>query len=116
MLLEIIVAEYTFRVFHFIYPIFVGIIYLIFTLIYYFAGGVDSQGNNSIYSILNWGEKPLSTGLVVLGVAILLVFVHLIAVIIQLARKRIGKKYFDSDTLEINTVSGNGNIASLAVA
>lgn len=116
MLLEIIVAEYTFRVFHFIYPIFVGIIYLIFTLIYYFAGGVTSTGNSNIYPILNWGEKPLSTGLVVLGVAILLVFVHLIAVIIQLLRKRIGKKYFDSDTLQISTISGNGNIPMVAVA
>jgi hypothetical protein len=93
MFLEILVAEYTFRVFHFIYTIFVGLIYLLFTLIYYFAGGVDSKGNSNIYTIIDWGEKPLSTGLVVLGIAILLVLLHLIAVVIQLLRRRICKKF-----------------------
>lgn len=107
MLLEIIAAEYTFRVFHFIHPILVGLIYLIFTLIYYFAGGVDSKGRNNIYSIINWGEKPLSTGLVVLGVAILLIFLHLISLVVQLLRKRISKKYFDRETVQITNVNGN---------
>lgn len=107
MFLEIVVAEYTFRVFHFIYPIFVGLIYLLFTLIYYFAGGVDSKGNSNIYTIINWGDKPLSTGLVVLGVAILLIFLHMIALIIQLLRRRICKKFCDSGTLEINRTNGN---------
>lgn len=79
--------------------------YLIFTLIYYFAGGVDSMGNSNIYSILDWGEEPLSTGLVVLGVAILMILLHLISLIIQKLRKKICKKYFASETLEITITS-----------
>lgn len=106
MFLEILVAEYTFKVFHFIHPILVGIVYLIFSLIYYFAGGVDAKGNKYIYSITNWGEEPLSSGLIVLGVTILVAFLHLISLIIQLLRKRICKKYFDSDTLNISSANG----------
>jgi len=102
MLLEIIVARYTYRAFHFVYPILVGLIYLIFTLIYYYAGGVDSKGNNYIYSILNWGEKPLSAAIVVLGVMFLLIFLHIIALIIQKGRKRIFNRCCARATLEIN--------------
>lgn len=107
MFLEILVAEYTFRVFHFIHPIFVGLIYLLFSLIYYYAGGVDQNGKGNIYSILDWGEKPLSTGLIALGVAILMIFLHLISLIIQIVRKRVCKRFFASETLQISSTNGN---------
>lgn len=102
MLLEITIAKYTFRAFHFLYPIIVGLIYLFFTLIYYFAGGVDAGGRNYIYNIIKWGENPLSASLVVFGVAILIVFIHLVAFVIQKCRRRIYNRCCSRGTLEIN--------------
>jgi hypothetical protein len=102
MLLEITVARYTFRAFHFIHTIVVGLIYLAFTLIYYFAGGLTSTGKDYIYNIIKWGDEPLSASLVVVGVMFLVVFLHLFALIIQKVRKRIFNRCCSRATLEIN--------------
>ncbi|XP_020716422.1 protein rolling stone-like isoform X2 [Ceratitis capitata] len=73
MILDQMVVAFPTRIKHFIYPAFVVIIYIIFSIIYFLTGGENVIGKPYIYRILNWGEQPLSSSFVSLG-GLLLVF------------------------------------------
>ncbi|TMW52342.1 hypothetical protein DOY81_002599 [Sarcophaga bullata] len=78
MLLDHMLVAFPTRILHFIYPLTLGILYGIFSLIYYLAGGDDVNGNRYIYEILDW-SKPGWTTLVLFGCLILvLVFCFLL--------------------------------------
>lgn len=72
---------------HVIYTLAIGLIYSIFTLIYYFAGGTNAAGDPYIYDILNW-ENSLRAILIVIGVCILGVLMHSFACTLQICRVR----------------------------
>ena len=61
------------RIFHFIYPVFCGGIYVTFTGVYYAANGTNVEGDPYIYNILDYGDSPGSATGWVLGA--ILVFV-----------------------------------------
>jgi hypothetical protein len=90
--------------FHLIYTLGIGLLYLIFTVIYYFAGGTDALGNDFIYSILNW-NNPGSTSAVVGGVVVLAILLHCVACLIQLGRVKFHKFTTRSKrrSFEVNT-------------
>lgn len=48
------------RVHHIYQPIVFGLIYVIFSYMYYSFGGTDPKGRHFIYPFLNW-EKPLAS-------------------------------------------------------
>ncbi|XP_023032223.1 protein rolling stone [Drosophila willistoni] len=50
------------RILHFIYPFFFGLIYGIFTIIYYLLGGLDVRDRTYIYSMLNHAIPHQSLG------------------------------------------------------
>ncbi|XP_012160379.1 protein rolling stone-like [Ceratitis capitata] len=54
MTIDFMLVAFPARILHFIYPIGLGVIYVIFSIVYYFAGGVDILGNPYIYTILDW--------------------------------------------------------------
>jgi phosphotransferase system glucose/maltose/N-acetylglucosamine-specific IIC component len=91
MMIELLVASHPMYIFHFIYAIASGMVYLIFSIIYYAAGGVDAVGNNFIYHVLKW-EKPGSASSVAIGIVVLAIFLHIITCIIQKLRYRLYKK------------------------
>jgi hypothetical protein len=101
MLVELFVVLHPMYFLHVFYSLSVGLIYLIFTVIYYAAGGTDKYGNNYIYKILNW-ENPGATMIIVVGVIVLAVLLHCTACIIQIVRVRIHK--FASKNQQIYTL------------
>lgn len=101
MLIELMIARHPMHIFHFVYSIGVGLIYLAFSIIYYFAGGVDNLGQNFIYDVLYWGE-PGKASVVAAGVTVLSFFLHVFTCIVQKLRYRIHKKIFKKTSLEIN--------------
>lgn len=90
MLVELLVVLHPMYFFHVIHSLVVGLIYLIFSLIYYGAGGTDNYGNNYIYKILDW-NKPGSTMIIVILVVILAVILHAVACIIHILRYKLHK-------------------------
>ena len=64
--IDLFVSGYPLRFYHFIYPSLFGTIYFLFTLIYYFAGGTDSDGESSIYSLLDYEENPSTAALLII--------------------------------------------------
>lgn len=71
MIFDCFMVAFPTRIMHFVYPFVAGIIYGIFSVIYFFAGGVDPWGNRFIYFILDW-EKP---GMAIITVCVCVVLV-----------------------------------------
>lgn len=59
LIIDLLIIQHPCRISHFIYPMLCGSIYELFTIIYTFLGGIDKNGGNYVYPILNWKEKPL---------------------------------------------------------
>ena len=68
---ELFVTAIPVRILHVIYPITFTAIWIIFSVIYYGAGGTDIYGNRYIYKVLNYETDPAAAA----GLAILVVFV-----------------------------------------
>ncbi|XP_039952643.1 protein rolling stone isoform X1 [Bactrocera tryoni] len=56
MIMDHMLVAFPVRLLHSVYPLCLGLIYGIFTVIYYWAGGVDPFGNRFIYEILDWSN------------------------------------------------------------
>jgi hypothetical protein len=77
------------------------LIYLVFSIIYFYSGGEDAMGRDYIYNVLDW-NKAVSAASVAVGVVVLAIFLHVIACLIQTFRYRIHKKYFQKFSITIN--------------
>lgn len=61
--IDVLLSSTPFRVFHLVYPVLYSLIYSLFTVIYWAAGGTNEEGQSYIYAIMNY-EK--NAGLAVL--------------------------------------------------
>lgn len=104
MLIELLVVRHPVYIFQFVYSIGFGIIYIIFTIIYYFTGGLDPQGKHYIYNVLNWSE-PGKAALVTFGIAVLLIVLHIVTCIIQKLRHRIHKRVFRKTAMKVTDLN-----------
>lgn len=49
------------RIYHLIYPFFFAVLYTVFTVIYYYAGGVSKNGKRYVYKgVLDWADPNTS--------------------------------------------------------
>lgn len=64
---------------------------MLFSVTYYFAGGLDPWGNKFIYPVIDW-SKPDQTMVVITLTAIFLALMHLITVAMAAARDSITKQ------------------------
>lgn len=83
---------------HVIHTVGLALIYGIFNLAYVFAGGTDFLGNSYIYPILKWTESPGKSALISLGVAVLMLLLHVTVCFAQKLRHRLHKKIFSAPT------------------
>ncbi|PZC75543.1 hypothetical protein B5X24_HaOG205970 [Helicoverpa armigera] len=100
-------ARHPHRLMHFYIPVLFGIIYMIFSIIYYFAGGLSPFGTNWIYPMLDW-SKPGETVLMVVGTAILIIVIHLIVTAMTVGRDALTKKYRDTTVIPISNGQSTG--------
>ena len=68
VLLDLCVTARPVRLGHVLYPIWEGLSYATFSLVYWALGGTGAGGTSWIYPMLNWGE-PRTAALTVLGCA-----------------------------------------------
>ncbi|KXJ25437.1 protein rolling stone [Exaiptasia diaphana] len=54
VIIDVMVCNVPFRIFHLIYPLIYGIVYTSFTVIYWAAGGTNHKGKSYIYAILDY--------------------------------------------------------------
>lgn len=87
------------RILHFYHPLIVALVYMIFGLIHYAAGGADQNGNHWIYPVINWAD-PGPTSLLVFMTALMLLGLHLLTVSLAAIRDATVNKFIkrDNDT------------------
>ncbi|CAD7085572.1 unnamed protein product [Hermetia illucens] len=66
MFVDLWIVAYPVRLLHMFLPVCFGLVYAIFSVIYYAAGGVDPAGKHYIYPILDW-DYPGKAILTVIG-------------------------------------------------
>ncbi|XP_072164282.1 protein rolling stone-like [Diadema setosum] len=79
IILDLFVSAHPIRIVHWIYGLAYGLVYGIFTVIYWAAGGVNSWGETAIYPILDWGEIPGLTCAYAVGLLLVLGVIQCIA-------------------------------------
>ncbi|CAG9796421.1 unnamed protein product [Diatraea saccharalis] len=77
---------------HFYHAVAFGLLYMIFGIIYYFAGGVSPFGDRWIYPMIDWSNPGPTVGIVFASAAGLIIM-HFLVVLISVFRDWISKKY-----------------------
>lgn len=85
--IDIVVTDRPFRLLHVFQPFGVLFLYIVFSVVYWAAGGVDNEGNPYIYPILDW-NKPEETIVVVVLAAVGSLILHVLLWLIHLLRDR----------------------------
>lgn len=58
LVIDLFIVRHPHRMTHFVFPMACGALYALFTIFYTIFGGVDRDGNNYVYPILDWNNKP----------------------------------------------------------
>ncbi|CAH0592662.1 unnamed protein product [Chrysodeixis includens] len=97
MLVELVCSAHPSRLLHIMQPLYFAGAYMLFSVIYFFAGGLDPWGNPFIYPVVDW-SKPEQTMVVITLTALFLALMHLLVVGIAAARDAIAKRREDVPT------------------
>ncbi|XP_053662615.1 protein rolling stone-like [Anopheles marshallii] len=114
MFLDLIIVAYPVRIWHVLQPITFGLVYCVFSLIYYAADGTDRFGRPYIYNVLDWNE-PGKAMVTVVGTILLAMIVHMLMFAIYKLRVKIYLRHFNhkpiiptNSTLQLQTGKCNG--------
>ncbi len=83
--LDLFVSATPIRVAHVIYGLLYGIVYISFSVIYWYLDGTTPWGNSALYSILDW-DTPVNTCYYVAGSAGVVILMHLLGYILYKSR------------------------------
>ena len=84
-LVDLVVSARPWRLLHFYQAILAMALYVIFSIIYWAAGGVNMNGYPYIYSILDWND-PIPTVIMVVIAAVAMIPLHAILWALHLLR------------------------------
>ncbi|KPI95042.1 Protein rolling stone [Papilio xuthus] len=92
MLLMLLSSRQPLHLLHVYQPVSVPIIYLAFSLIYYYAGGTHPfTGGTNIYPPLDWSQPGIATITVIISLVLLLVL-HAVCVLLTYGRDVLGRR------------------------
>lgn len=105
MIIDFCITSIPFRLRNFWWSLIIVILYVIFTIIYYLAGGLDKYGYHYIYKILDW-KKPVQASLVCIGEAIFITILHSLIYFLEKIKnrlylkidKKLGRPYAETQT------------------
>lgn len=66
MLTETFLSAVPVRLLHVVYAELYGVLYMIFTVVYWLSGGTNTDGDNFIYPILDYEDKPCDTAVLII--------------------------------------------------
>lgn len=93
MVIDFVIVAHPIRLMHVVWPLAAGLLYGVFTMIYYYAGGEDPDGFHYIYAVIDWSE-PAKVLPVVIGIMIFIVLLHTFVFWMYRLRVFVYKKYF----------------------
>lgn len=89
LIIDLFVIRHPHRMSLFVYPMSFGALYMFFTIIYTFLGGIDRDGNNFVYPILDWKNDPQKATVVGVGCVIFLGAVHAMICVVHRIRNEV---------------------------
>ncbi|XP_059051191.1 protein rolling stone-like [Achroia grisella] len=92
MLVELISSAHPSRLLHIMQPLMFAGVYLLFTVIYFYAGGHDPWGHEYIYPVMDW-NKPRETIVVAALSGLFLALMHIVVVAISTLRDVIARRF-----------------------
>lgn len=87
-IMDVFITAIPYRLLHVIYPFCYGAVWLIFSGIYYAAGGTNNQGRSYIYNVIDYMNSPVTAS--IYGLVVLFVgtpFIHLVIYCLFLLRE-----------------------------
>ncbi|XP_012258777.2 uncharacterized protein LOC105687580 isoform X1 [Athalia rosae] len=102
ILFDLLIVAFPLRIEHFWWPVSCVTIYLLFTVFYYLAGGLDKNGLHYIYKVLDW-EKPGRSTLISFGGLLFLTIVH--CVLCSIAKLRIYVRAKAAGAIKTTTIA-----------
>ncbi|XP_039755992.1 uncharacterized protein LOC120630762 [Pararge aegeria] len=91
MMLMLMSSSHPTRFLHMIHPFLFALTYVVFSAVYYLAGGINPLGDPWIYPVVNWSD-PGPTILVVFVTGLLLVSLHFITIGLSAARDALANR------------------------
>ncbi|XP_050681810.1 protein rolling stone-like [Leptidea sinapis] len=101
MVILLLTSRHPSHILHFYFPFFFGVLYMVFSIIYYIVGGTDPYGNLYVYPVLDWSEPGAAT-ITIAVCSILIILIHALVSALMLARNSLGKLYRKDQSLEIS--------------
>jgi hypothetical protein len=93
VLVDLVIARVPILLFHFFYPMIYALVYVIFIVVYWAAGGTHpTTGNNYIYSLSNFSDSPGVAAGTCVGIIIATGFVHFLFFLLAQVRDQIFKR------------------------
>ena len=86
---DVILSLVPFNALHFLYPCIFTLTYVVFSGIYYAAGGRNELGKPYIYSLLNYGERPATASIAAIFLVFLPAFMYIIPLLVAFTRDRV---------------------------
>ena len=86
---DIILSLVPFNILHFFYPCAFTAVYVVFSGIYYAAGGRNESGDPYIYSLLNYREDPARSSLAAIFLVLLPGLIYIIPLTVAIIRDRL---------------------------
>ncbi|CAH1244008.1 Hypp7195 [Branchiostoma lanceolatum] len=88
IVIDVVVSGLPYRLLHFVYPSAFALAYMLFTVIYWAAGGTDFFGRPWIYPVIDYGGNPaMAAGVAAGSVLVAIPLCHVILFGLALARE-----------------------------
>ncbi|XP_055639296.1 protein rolling stone-like [Toxorhynchites rutilus septentrionalis] len=94
MFIDLIIVAYPVRIWHMVQPICFGLIYCLFSVVYFLFGGTDKKGRPFIYNVLDW-QTPGRSMVTVVGTITLAIIVHVLMFFVYKLRNSIYLRFFN---------------------
>nr|CAD7573751.1 unnamed protein product [Timema californicum] len=108
MLLDLALVSFPFHLLHIFLPVLFTLLYIIFTVIYYLAGGTSKDGKIALYPILDW-ENPKRSSIVCVLALLFMLFLHLVTWLLSLLRCW-AYQHLSKNKSELKVVSASSGI------
>ncbi|XP_063823649.1 protein rolling stone-like [Ostrinia nubilalis] len=76
----------------FVYPMALMLVYMIFSIIYYYAGGTNQNGDRWIYPVLDWSEPSTAVGSVFLAL-VMIISIYILVFFMTLLRDLLTRRF-----------------------
>ncbi|XP_059472181.1 protein rolling stone-like [Neocloeon triangulifer] len=108
VVVDLMVTAHPVRLLHFYQPMILASTYSLFSIVYFFLGGTNKQGNSKIYPFLNWHKPDVALTYILSG-CVLLMLIHVVMWMFYQLRRFIALQlgtldYTDSKTEKVTVV------------